>query len=223
MADQSSSYFRLTEGARLPEGPRLHEGEQLLWHGRASVAEHLYSETMTRSAVRWTLPPSTTVMVTDRRLIFVGPMERENAAERGRVWSHRAWIRRRDHQTMVGQLLYQWPYHLYVHSTQEVLLVCGAALAGGRPTLAISGGDVGGGFLANILRRAISGFRIQHSDVLGLNETKIETLTGLLNGPNFQRKVGSVRLPGALLLGFQQEREYADAALAAVHRSRATH
>jgi hypothetical protein len=92
---------------------------------------------MTRSAVRWTLPPSTTVMVTDRRLMFAGPMERENAAERGRVWSHRAWIRRRDHQTMVGQLLYQWPYHLYVHGGVVSLLLFPSSIKRGFATLSL--------------------------------------------------------------------------------------
>jgi hypothetical protein len=238
MVEQDAlSYFLRPSPATVPSRGRastgpidLDAGEQVLWHGRAGVAEHLYSETMDCSIVRWVLPSSTEVVVTDRRLAYVQGI-RPPATLPPRSWPpypapgravgrHRARVDER----MSGGVHWQWPDHLHVRpgnpprfgpdgvrSAQptQVRLVCRTGPTGGHPTLVLSGGDLvtveHADRLANLLRRVIAQFRLEHVDASTLSATQSRALARRLIGPEFANHLGgasqAVSLPGALPLG----------------------
>ena len=61
----------------------LQSGERVLWHGRCGVAEYAFEQP--ESMPRWTLPESTEVVVTDRRVRYsLAALERpERLGRRG--------------------------------------------------------------------------------------------------------------------------------------------
>jgi hypothetical protein len=234
--DALSYFLRLSPATvssstgRASAGPiALGPGEQVLWHGRAGIAEHLYSETMDCSIVRWVLPSSTEIVVTDRRLTYVHGI-------RPTVGPPRAWPpyptsglapgrhRARVDEQVSGEMHWQWPHHLHVRpgnpprfgpdgvrSAQptQVRLVCRTGPTGGQPTLVLSGGDLvtveHADRLANLLRRVIAQFRLEHVDTFPLSATQSRALARRLIGPEFANYRGgaaqAVGLPGALPLG----------------------
>src|SRR5690349_22773279 len=63
--------------------------ERMLWSGRCAVAEYAFDEPA--SLPRWTLPEETEVVISDQRVLYLGPGTAET-----------------------GELRWSWPQHLRV-------------------------------------------------------------------------------------------------------------
>ena len=177
-------------------GP-LEGGERTLWHGRAGVAEYAFDQAA--SLPRWTLPETTEVLVTDRRVVYAYASD-EN-----------------EPQVTSGELRWLWPQHLRVQpgartsdrggAATQIQLVCGSA-DGSFPALVFAGGDLStvgdADRMANLLRQAIARFRVDHAEKLGLSMSQARMLSRLLIGPEFSNYQGgegqTVSLLGALLV-----------------------
>jgi hypothetical protein len=177
-------------------GP-LEGRERELWRGRAGVAEYAFDQAA--SLPRWTLPETTEVLVTDRRMVYA------YAADD------------REPRITSGELRWLWPQHLRVQpgarssdrglAATQIQLVCASADAG-FPALVLAGGDVfavgDADRLANVLRQAIARFRVDNINRLGLSVSSARLLSRLLIGPEFTNHQGgegqTVTLQGALLL-----------------------
>jgi hypothetical protein len=177
-------------------GP-LEGGERVMWRGRAGVAEYAFDRAA--SLPRWTLPETTEVLVTDRRVVYAYATEE------------------RDLEITSGELRWLWPQHLRLQpgarstdrgaAATQIQLVCGSA-DGGFPALVFAGGDLrtvgDADKLANVLRLAIARFRVDNAAKLGLSTAQTRMLSRLLIGPEFSNYQGgdgqTVSLSGALLV-----------------------
>jgi len=177
-------------------GP-LEGGERELWRGRAGVAEYAFDQAA--SLPRWTLPETTEVLVTDRRVVYAYASD-ENAT-----------------QITSGELRWLWPQYLRVQpgartsdrggAATQIQLVCGAA-DGSFPALVFAGGDLSSvadaDRMANVLRQAVARFRVENAEKLGLTTPQARMLSRLLIGPEFSNHQGgegqTVSLLGALLV-----------------------
>ncbi|MEV4707281.1 translation initiation factor 2 [Actinoplanes sp. NPDC049316] len=177
-------------------GP-LQGGERELWRGRCAVAEYAFDEAA--SLPRWTLPESTEVLVTDRRIEY----------------AHTSSDSPDDLEITSGELRWLYPQHLRVQPgsrtpgrpavATQVQLVCGGA-DGSFPALVFAGGDVTevreADRLANVIRHAIARFRVDNAEKLGLSIPQARMLSRLLIGPEFTSLHGgdgqTVSLLGAL-------------------------
>src|SRR3954469_19653345 len=144
-------------------GP-LQGGERALWQGRCAVAEYAFDKAA--SLPRWALPESTEVLVTDNRVLYA--YTRSDSPD--------------DVEVTSGELRWLYPQHLRVQpgarttgraaAAAQVQLVCAAA-DGSFPALVFAGGDLATigdvDRLANLLRHAIAGFRVDHAERLGLS------------------------------------------------------
>jgi hypothetical protein len=175
-------------------GP-LEGGERVMWRGRAGVAEYAFDRAA--SLPRWTLPESTEVLVTDRRVMYAYATEEH------------------DLEITSGELRWLWPQHLRLQpgarsadrgaAATQIQLVCGSA-DGGFPALVFAGGDLktvgDADRLANFLRLAIARFRVDNAEKLGLTTAQTRMLSRLLIGPEFNNYQGgegqTVSLSGAL-------------------------
>jgi hypothetical protein len=177
-------------------GP-LEGGERVMWRGRAGVAEYAFDRAA--SLPRWTLPETTDILVTDRRVIYAyGP---ENG----------------DQLITSGELRWLWPQYLRLQpgartaergaAASQIQLVCGAS-DGSFPALVFAGGDLrtvaDADRMANVLRQAIARFRVDHAKELGLSAGQARMLSRLLIGPEFINHQGgngqTVSLLGAMLV-----------------------
>jgi hypothetical protein len=176
-------------------GP-LEGKERAMWHGRAGVAEYAFDRAA--SMPRWTLPESTHVLVTDRRVVY--------AHARG------------DREVTSGELRWLWPQYLRLQpgtrsrdrgaAATHIQLVCGAT-DGSFPALVFAGGDLrtvgDADKMANVLRQAIARFRLDHAAELDLTTPQARMLSRLVIGPEFANYQGgegqTVALSGALLVG----------------------
>jgi hypothetical protein len=174
-------------------GP-LQGGERVVWRGCCAVAEYGFEDAS--SPPRWTLPETTMVLVTDRRVLYT------HAATGGR-------------EAATGELRWLWPQHLSVQpgiraagraaAAPQIQLIC-VSTDGSFPALIFAGGDLvtvgDADKLANHLRHAIARFRLDHAERLGLSTPQARMLSRLLIGPefsNFQGGAGqTVTLLGAL-------------------------
>ena len=94
-------------------GP-LEGNERVMWRGRAGVAEYAFDRAA--SMPQWTLPESTQVLVTDRRVVY--------AHARG------------EHEVTSGELRWLWPQYLRLQpgarsrdrgeAATHIQLVCGS-------------------------------------------------------------------------------------------------
>jgi hypothetical protein len=177
-------------------GP-LEGGERVMWRGRAGVAEYAFDQAA--SLPRWTLPESTDVLVTDRRVVYAYATEEQ------------------DLEITSGELRWLWPQHLRLQpgarssdrgaAATQIQLVCSSA-DGGFPALVFAGGDLrtvaDADRLANVLRLAIARFRVDNAEKLGLSTAQTRMLSRLLIGPEFSNYQGgdgqTVSLSGALLV-----------------------
>lgn len=175
-------------------GP-LEGNERVMWRGRAGVAEYAFDRAA--SMPQWTLPESTQVLVTDRRVLYAHPSG--------------------DREVASGELRWLWPQYLRLQpgarsrdrgaAATHVQLVCGAT-DGSYPALVFAGGDLrtvtDGDRLANVLRQAIARFRVDHAADLGLTTPQARMLSRLVIGPEFINHQGgegqTVALSGALLV-----------------------
>lgn len=184
--------------ASAPERPDafgpLQGGERVVWRGCCAVAEYGFEDAS--SPPRWTLPETTMVLVTDRRVLYT------HAATGGR-------------EAATGELRWLWPQHLSVQpgiraagraaAAPQIQLIC-VSTDGSFPALIFAGGDLvtvgDADKLANHLRHAIARFRLDHAERLGLSTPQARMLSRLLIGPefsNFQGGAGqTVTLLGAL-------------------------
>jgi hypothetical protein len=176
----------------------LHGGERVMWRGCAGVAEYAFEQRA--SLPRWTLPESTGILVTDRRVMY----------------AHTVSDSPDDLQVTSGELRWLWPQHLRVQpgsrkagraaAATQVQLVCGGS-DGSWPAVVFAGGDLvtvaDADRLGNVIRQAIARFRIDHADKLRLTIPQSRLLSRLLIGPEFSNCQGgpgqTVSLPGALL------------------------
>ncbi len=212
----TTSYF-LT--VRRDRGSRDHMilsgGERLLWHGRCAVAEFSGPAAVDAGPSRWQLPPATEVLVTDRRLAFAYPV-RPVSAGPPRVWPPYRTVPSLpdsppdgDGDVAAGEVRWQWPHHLALHPgdaarAPRLGLVCEGR--GTRPMLVLAGGDVAtvseADRLANLVRRAVAQFRLDHATMLGLPTAEARMLARLLIDPEFANYPGgagqSVHVPGAV-------------------------
>ncbi|MEV6597082.1 hypothetical protein AB0M36_09485 [Actinoplanes sp. NPDC051346] len=174
-------------------GP-LQGGERALWRGRCAVAEYAFDRAA--SLPRWTLPESTEVLVTDRRIAYA-------YASSGSP---------EDLEIKSGDLRWLYPQHIRVQpgsrppgraaSVTQIQLVCGGA-DGSFPALVFAGGDLTGvreaDRLANIIRHAIARFRVDNADKLGLTTPQARMLSRLLIGPEFSNFEGGEGQTASLL------------------------
>jgi hypothetical protein len=177
-------------------GP-LEGGERILWRGRAGVAEYAFDQAA--SLPRWTLPETTEVLITDRRVVYAYASD-ENEL-----------------QVTSGELRWLWPQHLRVQpgartsdrggAATQIQLVCGSA-DGSFPALVFAGGDLStvgdADKVANLVRQAIARFRVDNAKKLGLSTPQARMLSRLLIGPEFSNFQGgegqTVSIQGALLV-----------------------
>jgi hypothetical protein len=177
-------------------GP-LEGGERVMWRGRAGVAEYAFDQAA--SLPRWTLPETTDILVTDRRVIYA------YATEDG------------EQVITSGELRWLWPQHLRLQpgartadrgaAASQIQLVC-AASDGSFPALVLAGGELrtvgDADRLANVLRQAIARFRVDNATQLGLSAGQTRMLSRLLIGPEFINHQGgdgqTVSLLGAMLV-----------------------
>jgi hypothetical protein len=176
-------------------GP-LQGGERVMWRGRCGVAEYAFDQAA--SMPRWTLPESTDVLVTDRRVIYA-----HTPKDGDRVRS--------------GELRWLWPQHIRVQpgarsdnrgaAATQIQLVCGGA-DGTFPALVFAGGDLAtvgdADRVANTVRQAIARFRIDNATQLDLDPNQTRMLSRALIGPEFRNHQGgegqTVSVIGALLV-----------------------
>ena len=176
-------------------------GERVLWQGHAGVAEESVGEP--GAPLRWRLPTSTQVLVTDRRVAYAHLL-RPAVSEAPPVWPpHRTLsptgVPAAPQGLASGELRWLWPHELRVRpgttrapgreaSPAQVVLVCETA-GGERPALVFSGGDLAAGpdadRLANLLRRSIAQFRLDNARALELSTPHARMLARLLIGPEF--------------------------------------
>ena len=190
--------------------------ERVLWQGRAAVAEFAL-EDGELAPPRWSLPESTEVTITDRRVAYAHVVRGPG------VWppyqGPNAGPAPVDEITS-GETRWLWPQHLRVQpgarrddSVSEIHLVCGSA-DGGWPTLVLAGGDlttVGDADpVANLMRRAIAQFRLDNADALSLSTPQTRMLSRLLITPEFRNFPGgaaqTVSLPGTFPLVRTEQR-----------------
>ncbi|ROP32177.1 translation initiation factor 2 [Couchioplanes caeruleus] len=177
-------------------GP-LQGGERSLWRGRCAVAEYAFDRAA--SLPRWTLPEATEVLVTDRRIAYAhtsagGPDDLEIKSGELR-WLYPQYIRVQPGSLRPGRTA----------AVTQIQLVCGGA-DGSYPALVFAGGDLTevreADRLANVIRQAIAGFRVDNANKLGLPESQARMLSKMLIGPeftNFQGGEGqTVSMLGAL-------------------------
>jgi hypothetical protein len=195
----------------------LHAGERILWHGRSGVSEYAADEGGTKA--RWSLPASTEVLITDRRVAYAHPV-RPPAASAPRMWPPYRTLSPTvvpvpgrapeesaapEESLASGELRWLWPQELRVRpgtpargpgreaTPTQVLLVCGTAV-GSRPTLVLSGGELtsvtGADRVANLLRRSIAQFRLDNARTLELSTPRARMLSRLLIGPEFADHLG---------------------------------
>jgi hypothetical protein len=175
-------------------GP-LEGKERVMWHGRAGVAEYAFDRAA--SMPQWTLPESTHVLVTDRRVLYAHVVG--------------------DREVRSGELRWLWPQYLRLQpgarsrdrgaAATHIQLVCGAT-DGSFPALVFAGGDLktvgDADKMANVLRQAIARFRLDHADELDLTTPQARMLSRLVIGPEFANYQGgegqTVALSGALLV-----------------------
>jgi hypothetical protein len=175
-------------------GP-LEGGERAMWRGRAGVAEYAFDRAA--SLPRWTLPESTEVLITDRRVIYAYASDDEDLA------------------ITSGELRWLWPQYLRLQpgdrtldrggATTQIQLVCGAS-DGSYPALVFAGGELqtvsDADKVANVLRQAIARFRVDNASRLGLTTPQARMLSRLLIAPEFTNYQGgegqTVTLQGAL-------------------------
>jgi hypothetical protein len=153
-------------------------GERVLWSGHCAVAEYAFDEPA--SLPRWTLAEETEVVVTEKRVVYA------NFAGQA-----------------VGELRWHWPQHLRVQpgnrdtgrsaTVTQIQLVC-AGSGGSFPALVFAGGDLtavgDADRLANVLRQAISRFRVEHAAELGLTMPQSRMLSRLVIAPEFSNYQG---------------------------------
>jgi hypothetical protein len=157
-------------------GP-LRTGERVMWRGRCGVAEYAFDQAA--SMPRWTLPESTDVLVTDRRVIY----------------SHTP---RDGERVRSGELQWLWPQHIRVQpgarsdnrgaASTQIQLVCGGA-DGTFPALVFAGGDLA---------------TVDDAGRLDLDPNKTRMLSRALIGPEFRNHQGgpgqTVSIIGSLLV-----------------------
>ena len=157
-------------------GP-LQGGEHELWRGRCAVAEYAFDRAA--SLPRWTLPESTEVLVTDRRILY----------------AHTSSDSPDDLEITSGELRWLYPQHLRVQPgsrtpgrpavATQIQLVCGGA-DGSFPALVFAGGDVteirDADRLANVIRHAIARFRVDNAEKLGLTTPQARMLSREVDG-----------------------------------------
>jgi hypothetical protein len=201
--DEGRRSLMLDQHFPVPSGPSadifgpLEGGERMLWRGRSGVAEYAFDQAA--SLPRWTLPETTEVLVTDRRVVYA-----HASADNDLVLTS-------------GELRWLWPQHLRVQpgartsdrggAAPQIQLVCGSA-DGSFPALVFAGGDLStvgdADRVANVLRQAIARFRVDNSEKLGLSTPQSRMLSRLLIGPEFSNYQGgegqTVSLQGALLV-----------------------
>jgi hypothetical protein len=211
--------FFLSE-QRTPAARRALEvtgGERVLWQGRCALAEFPDPSAVDVSAPAWELPPTTEVLVTDRRLAFAHRVQPVSVGA-PRVWPPYRALRpvpaadpAAPGEAVLGELRWQWPEHLAVDpgadmpgATARIGLVCGARDA--RPMLLLGAGDLtdvtAADRLANLLRRAVVQFRLDHAAMLGLPVPRERMLARLLIDAEFDNRPGgpgaTLHVPGAI-------------------------
>ncbi len=176
-------------------------GERVLWQGHAGVGEESVGEP--GAPLRWSLPASTQVLVTDRRVAYAHPV-RPAVSDAPPAWPpHRTLsptgVPAAPDGLACGEVRWLWPHELRVRpattrapghdaAPAQVVLVCETA-GGERPALVFSGGDLATGphadRLANLLRRSIAQFRLDNARALELSTPHARMLARLLIGPEF--------------------------------------
>ena len=193
-------------------GP-LEGGEREMWRGRCGVAEYAFDEAA--SMPRWTLPETTEVLVTDRRVLYA------DAPADGKVRS--------------GELRWLWPQHLRVQpgarngtrgaAATQIQLVCNGA-DGTFPALVFAGGDLAtvsdADRVANTIRQVITRFRIDNAGKLGLDTSKIRMLSRLLIGPEFRNHQGGEGQTVSMLGAMQVSRPAAASVEPVLERAEST-
>ncbi len=222
-----TSYFLSVDQAPAAAGGlvAVAGGERVLWHGRAAIAEYAAPGLPAGTPPTWTLPVSTEVLVTDRRLAFAHAV-RPVTVGAPRVWPPYQVLSPTAEgagEIACGEVRWQWPHVVGVRPGDAALptdralaaaparptrvgLVCAARDA--EPALLLAGGDLAtvadADRLGNLLRRAIVQFRLDHAAMLGLLVPKARMLSRLLIDPEFQNYPGgpgrAVELPAAVRL-----------------------
>ncbi|MBQ1071650.1 hypothetical protein KBX06_00490 [Micromonospora sp. C31] len=196
-----------------PALDRRHEllveaGERVLARHRLDASGHLVGPTEARR--RWMLPEPVAVTVTDRRIAYVGGGPRlalVDGADGGA--RHRRGVRRSG--LVSGQIRWQWPSRLELAAVPgepaRLLVVCDALRTIQQPALGLAGpaGEING--LTRLVRRAVAGFRLTHSELVDLSPPERDVLAVRAGaGPG----AGETRiiLPGSLPVEFRSREDY---------------
>jgi hypothetical protein len=203
----------------------LHEGERVVWQGCAAVAEQGADSD---APMRWSLPPATRVVVTDRRIAYAHPVRPTSVTPRDRdelIWPpyptlSPTGVPAQPDALARGEVRWLWPHELRVRPgvtrapgrdgrPTQVQLVCETS-GGERPTLVLSGGDLtavtDADRLANLLRRAIAEFRLDNARTLELSVAHARMLSRLLIGPEFTGHLGGPGRSVAMAAGLWMAR-----------------
>jgi hypothetical protein len=220
MLERNATSYFLSVDRRPPVAPAPREGrpdgliapladERVLWQGCASVAEQ---GAESDAPMRWSLPPATQIVVTDRRIAYAHPVRPTPATPRDAdalVWPpyptlSPTGVPAEPDAVARGEVRWLWPHELRVRpgvsrapgrdaQPTQVLVVCETA-GGERPTLVLSGGDLtavtDADRLANVLRRSIAEFRLDNARTLDLSVAHARMLSRLLIGPEFTGHLG---------------------------------
>lgn len=189
---------------------QANSAERVLWQGHTAVAEFALSDEEA-SSPRWSLPETTEVTITDRRIAYAHVVHGPG------VWPPLPQTPESAIPTdelTTGETRWLWPQHLRVQpgpraagSVSEIHLVCGPA-DDHWPTVVLAGGDLTtvaeADRVANLLRRAIVQFRLDNAHGLSLSTPQARMLSRLLITPEFRNHPGgagqTVSLPGAFPL-----------------------
>ncbi|MEU4568265.1 hypothetical protein [Micromonospora sp. NPDC023956] len=212
--------FDASEAADQPVLDRHHEpvpepGEQVLARHRLALAGHLLGPADDRR--QWSLTPTATVTVTDRRIVHycgdlalapvdTGPRHRLRAA-----------------RPVSGQIRWQWPSRLELRpttpdGTADLLVVCDALRTIAQPALALGGPAREIAALARLVRRAVAAFRLANPMVVELSVAERDVLLHRAGTGSVVRGV-PVTLPGSLPVEFLSRDDYYYPASARLRRA----
>ncbi|MFI6231044.1 hypothetical protein ACIBCR_27475 [Micromonospora echinospora] len=214
--------FDATGAADQPVLDRHHEpvpepGERVLARHRLTVAGHLLGPALDRR--QWSLAPTATVTVTDRRIVHVcgdlalAPVD---AGPRHR---------RRTIRPASGQIRWQWPSRLELRPTApdgsaDLLVVCDALRTIAQPALALGGPAREIATLARLVRRAVAAFRLANPTLVELSVAERDVLLRRAGTGSVVRGT-RVTLPGSLPVEFLSRDDYYHPGSARPRRSRA--
>lgn len=182
-------------------------GERVLGQYHLTVSGHLLGPTGEQR--QWTLGPTASVTVTDRRLVHV--CDDLTLALVGADPRRRRGLR--PARPVSGQIRWQWPSRLELRpagpgGTDTLLVVCDTLRTIDQPALVLGG--VPGrelAALARLVRRSVAAFRLANPTMVELSAAERDVLLRRAGTGQIVRDL-PVTLPGALPIEFLSREDY---------------